>query len=161
MTQLWTDMRHRLPSYSLSKIQRTTPILKIRTLMIVFPVFALVAALSGCSGGGTSGYTTPSVDCANYTPALSISTIAPAIGTSSGGTSIVITGSGFATCETTATVKIGGIVATNIVVESNNTITCTTPAGSGTATVLVTVNNASGGDYVGNSGTSSSTFTYN
>ncbi len=60
----------------------------------------------------------------------------PSSGSTAGGTSITITGTGFAAG---ATVNVGGVACTNVNVVSATSITCTTPAGSaGTASVVVT-----------------------
>ncbi len=70
----------------------------------------------------------------NGTPPL-ITDISPNSSPASGGTSVTITGSGFAAG---ATVKIGGIAATDITVTGTTQITCILPSGSaGNATVLV------------------------
>jgi hypothetical protein len=75
--------------------------------------------------------------------AIAISTTPPVVssassssGTVSGGTSITITGTGFASG---ATVTIGGSSCTSVVVVSSTSITCTTPAGTtGAKDVVVT-----------------------
>jgi hypothetical protein len=68
--------------------------------------------------------------------------IAPASGPASGGTSVRISGSNFATG---ASVTIGGVAATNIVVESAASIAATTSAhAAGAADVVVTVSGRSG-----------------
>jgi hypothetical protein len=65
-----------------------------------------------------------------------VTSISPSIGSTAGGTSVTITGTGF----TGATgVTIGGTAATGVTVVSATTITCTTPARfAGAASVLVT-----------------------
>jgi hypothetical protein len=68
-------------------------------------------------------------------PAPSVSGITPNSGTTAGGTSVTISGSGFVSG---ATVSIGSTTATNIVVVNGSTITATTPAhAAGTMNVVV------------------------
>jgi hypothetical protein len=76
----------------------------------------------------TGGFTYGSTGSA----ALSIS---PSSGPSAGGTQVTITGNGFVSG---ATVTIGGSACTNPVVANATTITCATPAGTGSADVAVT-----------------------
>ena len=72
---------------------------------------------------------------AEAAPAPTISSIAPAIGASAGGTSITITGTGFVAG---VTVSVGGVAATGVTLVSATSITATTPAGApGAATVTV------------------------
>ena len=78
-----------------------------------------------------------------------ISSVSPAIGSSSGGTPVVITGSGF---QAGATVSLGGVGATNVTVVSSAVITATTGAhAAGAVDAAVT----SGG-----TGTLQSAYTY-
>ena len=75
-------------------------------------------------------------EVASNTPAPTVSSISPSSGSTSGGTPVTITGTGFLTG---ATVSIGGTAATNVAVVSANSITATTPAHSaGTVNVVVT-----------------------
>ena len=68
--------------------------------------------------------------------APTVSGVAPPRGPVAGGTQVTITGTGFGTA---ATVTIGGVAATNVVVASATSITATTPAGdAGPAAVAVT-----------------------
>jgi hypothetical protein len=61
--------------------------------------------------------------------------IAPATGLAAGGTNVVITGTNLAG---SAGVTFGGVAATNFVVTSNTTITCTAPAhAAGAVSVVV------------------------
>jgi acid phosphatase len=84
-------------------------------------------------------------------PTPSLSTISPNSGASAGGTSVTITGSGFAAG---ATVMTGGVPATKVNVLSSTSITSTTPAHS-TGSVNVTVTNTNG-----RGGTLSGGYTY-
>jgi IPT/TIG domain len=81
--------------------------------------------------------------------APTITTVAPATGAAAGGTAVTLTGTNF----TGATqVRFGSAAATNVVVASATSITCTTPAGSGAVGVTVV---APGGE-----GYKASAFTY-
>jgi sugar lactone lactonase YvrE len=72
-----------------------------------------------------------------YTTLPTITSISPSSGTTSGGTSVIITGSNFLN---TTSVTIRGIDVTSFTVVSSAQITCITPAGSaGTASLVVTV----------------------
>lgn len=84
------------------------------------------------------------------TPA-SIST-SPSSGSTAGGTSVTITGTGF---ESNATVSIGGNAATGVTVASETSLTATTPAGTAGAKNVVVTNPDSGF-----SGTQTNGFTY-
>jgi hypothetical protein len=83
-------------------------------------------------------------------PAPSVTGISPAAGSTAGGTSVTITGTGF----TGATgVTFGIVMATGVTVVNDTTITCTTPAGSaGAASVIITA--------PGGSNTANTHFTY-
>jgi len=83
--------------------------------------------------------------------APTVSSIAPVSGTTAGGTSVTITGTGFVSGTT---VTLGGAAATAVTVVSATSITATTPAHAAGA-VNVTVTNPDG-----QSGTLNSGFTY-
>ena len=69
-------------------------------------------------------------------PAFTVSSVSPSSGTSSGGTSVKITGTGFLSGST---VTFGGIAGTNVTVPNSSTITATTPSEpAGTVNVGVT-----------------------
>jgi len=94
------------------------------------------------SGSLTNGFT--------YIVAPAVNGLSPNSGPATGGTSVTITGTNFASG---ATVTIGGAAATNIVVVSSTQITATTPAGAaGPVSVTVTVN--------GQTGSLTNSFTY-
>lgn len=83
----------------------------------------VIVFVTGSSGTLTNGY--------SY---VNITTVAPSTGAPAGGTAVTLTGFGF----TGATkVQFGGVDATDFVVVSNTSITCTTPAGTGTVNVIV------------------------
>jgi large repetitive protein len=83
--------------------------------------------------------------------APSLTGVAPALGTRGGGTVLALTGTGFLAG---ATVTIGGAPAVGVVVNSANSITATTPAGTpGNALIVVTNTD-------GQSTTLSGAFTY-
>jgi hypothetical protein len=95
----------------------------------------------GTSGAASVVVTTPyGANPANslftYVPPPSVSSVAPATGSTSGGTSITINGTNF----TGATgVTVGGVAATGLIVVSSTQIKATTPTGTlGTASVVVT-----------------------
>lgn len=68
--------------------------------------------------------------------APTIASINPPTGSTAGGDSVTITGTGF---SSNARVTIGGVAATNVTVTSSTSITATTPAhGAGKADVVVT-----------------------
>src|SRR5262245_4820234 len=108
------------------------------------------AGLSGCSSP-TSPARTP-------TPArVTLASVAPSRGSTGGGTTVTITGSGFAAG---AAVGIGGAPATDVKVASSTSITAVTPSrnGAGSSEVSVTVGSSSaslpsGFTYVAPSGT--------
>ncbi|RJQ07198.1 MAG: hypothetical protein C4558_10105 [Dehalococcoidia bacterium] len=84
-------------------------------------------------------------------PAPTVTAVSPANGPLAGGTVITITGTGFVAG---ATVDLGGVAATGVVVVSATSITATTAAHA-PAAVVVTVKNADG-----QGGTISGAFTY-
>jgi hypothetical protein len=74
-------------------------------------------------------------------PPLTLASISPASGPSTGGTSFAVTGSGFAAGTT---VSIGGVAASACVVASSTTVNCTSPANSaGAKDVVVTLGSSS------------------
>ncbi len=76
-------------------------------------------------------------------PAPTVTSISPTNGTTAGGTSVTITGTGFLTG---ATVSIGGTAATNVNVVGSTSITATTPAhAAGAVNVVVTNTDAQAG----------------
>jgi Domain of unknown function (DUF1929)/IPT/TIG domain/Glyoxal oxidase N-terminus len=76
-------------------------------------------------------------------PAPTVSAISPVSGTTSGGTAVTITGTGFLSG---ATVSLGGTAATGISVVNSTTITATTPAhAAGAVNVVVTNTDAQSG----------------
>ena len=72
--------------------------------------------------------------------AFAVNGISPSSGTTSGGTSVKITGTGFLSG---ATVTFGGVAGTNVTVANSTTITATTPSHTA-ATVNVVVANSNG-----------------
>ena len=84
-------------------------------------------------------------------PPPTVTGVAPASGSTNGGTAVTITGTGFAAG---ATVTIGGNPATGVTVGNSTSITATTPAHAAGA-VGITVTNADG-----QSATSANAFTY-
>jgi hypothetical protein len=84
-------------------------------------------------------------------PAPTVASVSPNSGTTSGGTSVTISGSGFASG---ATVSFGGAAATNVNVASGTSITATTPAHAAGAVDVVVTNTGN------HSGTLTSGYTY-
>lgn len=73
-----------------------------------------------------------------YSAPPKVTSISPVTGPAAGGTNITVTGTGF---RSGATVSIGGVLCTNIVVVSSMSITATTPAGtSGQIAACIVVN---------------------
>jgi len=122
---------------SSSSITATTPAEAAGMVNVV------VTNSNGQSGTLTNGYT--------YTSSPAPTAISPASGTTSGGTSVTISGTNFASG---ATVTFGGTAATSVVVVSSTEITATTPAeAAGAVNVVVTNSN-------GQSGTLTNGYTY-
>jgi hypothetical protein len=81
--------------------------------------------LAGCPGGGDDP----------APPAPVLAAVAPDLGPASGGTAVVLTGTGF---RSGATVTFGGVAATGVTVVSATELHATTPAhGSGAVDVAV------------------------
>ena len=89
---------------------------------------------------GTSAIT--SKDHFKYTPV--VEGVAPATGSVLGGTSVTITGNGFAPGSGTTIFRFGKKKATGVVCESSTSCTMTTPAGAGTVDVTAQVGKAKG-----------------
>src|SRR5437867_2702581 len=107
-------------------------------------VNVVVTNSDGQSGTLTGGYT--------YTnPAPTVSAISPSSGTSSGGTAVTVTGTGFAAG---ATVSLVGTAATNVTVVSSTSLTATTAAHAAGAVDVVVTNSD------GQSGTLTGGYTY-
>jgi hypothetical protein len=107
------------------------------------PVSVVVTNTDGRSGTLNNGY--------SYIPPPTVSGISPNSGTTSGGTSVTITGTGFLSG---ATVNIGGTAATNVVVVNSTSITARTPAHTVGAVNVVVTNTD------GQSGTRTNGYTY-
>ncbi|MCA8978403.1 MAG: FG-GAP repeat protein [Planctomycetes bacterium] len=98
----------------------------------------LLAACSSGSGSGGSGQI-PS------TGAPTIAMVNPTNGLPAGGTLVTITGTGFATNVTGQTiVSFGSTPATDVVVVSDQTVTCVSPAGLVNQTVSIRLQNSRG-----------------
>ena len=107
-------------------------------------VSVVVTNTDGQSGTLTNGYT-----YTNSAPA--VISIAPGSGSTSGGTSVTITGTGFLTG---ATVKLGGTAASSVVVVNSTSITATSSAHAAGAVSVVVTNTD------GQSGTLTNGYTY-
>jgi len=110
-------------------------------------VNVVVTNPGGQSATSTSGYTYATAPA----QAPTVTGVNPTSGPTTGGTSINITGTGFASG---ATVTVGGTLASSVVVSNSTTITAVTPAHTaGTVDVVVTNSD-------GQSGRKTSAFTY-
>ncbi len=94
-------------------------------------------SLQGC---GASTLTDASFTVTVNLPPPTVTSIAPSSGSSSGGTSVMITGTGFAGTAGAGGVKFGTVNATSYTVNSVTSITATAPPGSGMVHVTVTNN---------------------
>jgi hypothetical protein len=119
------------------------------TLTVVTPPGSVGSAVIGVSN--SHGTNTFSGFFAYQGPAPTVASVSPNSGTSLGGTSVTVTGTGF---QTGASVTFGGTAATNVVFVNDTTITATTPARPAGA-VTVSVTNTDG-----QSGSAASAYTY-
>src|SRR6476619_3537391 len=87
----------------------------------VCSLLVLALLLPGCGGGNTP----PKTTAPPANPAPAVTAISPTSGTTSGGTAVTITGTGFLTG---ATVSLGGTAATGVTVVNSTSITATTAA---------------------------------
>jgi hypothetical protein len=85
-------------------------------------------------------------DTSDLTPAdqftyenLSVTSIAPAVGPTTGSTKVTISGTGFSTAGNSTQVSFGPTPATNVACTSSTSCTAVSPAGNGTVDVLVKV----------------------
>jgi large repetitive protein len=109
-------------------------VLSSTALTAVAPaVSAGTVGVTVTTSAGTS-VTTPA-DQFTYVAPPTVTGVTPANGPAAGGTTVTIAGTGFVTG---ATVRVGSLPATGVVVDSATRITATTPAGSGVADVTVT-----------------------
>ncbi|WP_246801360.1 IPT/TIG domain-containing protein [Bradyrhizobium genosp. L] len=83
--------------------------------------------------GGTSA--TSAADQFTYTGPPAVTSVSPGTGPSTGGTSVTITGKGFSGATS---IMFGATGATGFTVNSDTSITATSPAGTGTVDVTVT-----------------------
>jgi hypothetical protein len=105
------------------------------------PVDVIVGTPAGTSNTLTGQYT--------YLPAPSGIAISPASGPLVGGQSVTITGSNFNTAPNSTFVTIGGVAATNVVVNSTTQLTAVTPANAaGPQSVAVTTTDGGTGRLV-------------
>ena len=102
--------------------------------------------------GGQSATSTNGYSYTGGVAAPTVSGVNPTSGPTAGGTSVTISGTGFAAG---ATVTFGGTNATGVVVNNSTTITATTPAHAAGAVDVVVTNST------GQSGTKTNAFTYN
>ncbi|WP_439623756.1 beta strand repeat-containing protein [Gemmata sp.] len=100
-----------------------------------------VADVIVTDSGGASADT--AADDYTYITTPTVTALSPIGGLPAGGTSVTITGTGFAGLAGTAAVKFGAVNAASYVVNSNTSITAVAPAGAA-GTVDVTVTNVVG-----------------
>ncbi len=107
----------------------------------VCSLLLLALFLPGC-GGGLAATPNPLSN-----PAPHVASISPNTGTTSGGTRVTITGTGFLMG---ATVSLGGTPATSVTLASSTSITATTPAhAAGAVNIMVTNTDAQSGSLAG------------
>lgn len=128
-------------------LRMTTPPTGVDPVTLIDNRGEIVGTFRGAPQGGliATGSTLWRIDYAGgdgddvtlaYVPPPTIASVAPATGFTTGGTTITITGSGFAAG---AQVTVGGAPCGSVAVVSTSTVTCTTPSGTeGPATVVVT-----------------------
>jgi len=85
--------------------------------------------------GGTSA--TSAADQFTFVARPTVTSISPTAGPTAGGTTVIITGTGFSAASPTGAVKFGATSAT-YTINSNTQITATSPAGTGTVDATVT-----------------------
>ena len=102
-----------------------------------------------CSAGGT-----PGLMCLDQATSPTVTAISPASGPAAGEAQVTITGTGFDTSPNGTTVAFGPNAATGVACATTTSCTASSPAGTGTVDVIVTV----GG--VSSATTGADTFTY-
>ncbi len=120
------------------------------TVPIVVSTTTTIKAIASASGLNDSAVASGTYTI-NSDPPPTVSSILPASGTTAGGTSVTITGTGFLAG---ASLTFGTTPATNIVVVSSTSITATTPAHAAGAVNVVVTNTDS------QSGTLTNGYTY-
>jgi IPT/TIG domain len=124
-----------VPATSVFPFGNEAGISAITPLHAAGSVDVVVTNPNGATATSTNGFL--------YMPAVTVSTAIPSSGSSLGGTAVSIAGTGF---TTGATVKVGGVAATNVVVVSATSITAVTgPHPSGLADIVVTNPNGMAG----------------
>jgi energy-converting hydrogenase Eha subunit A len=109
---------------------------QVLTSAMTLPSQVLVGFTAAC-GGFNDIHQVQNVTISTGPPpaAPAVTGVSPTSGSSSGGTSVTITGTGFTGASG---VKFGGTAATTFTVNSASSITATSPAGAGTVDVTVT-----------------------
>jgi hypothetical protein len=95
--------------------------------------------------GVQSPNTTADVFTYTAPPGPAVTAISPTSGPATGSTVVSISGSGFSTTAGATTVKFGATAATNVACTTTTNCTATSPAGSGTVDVVVTVGTVQSG----------------
>jgi len=116
-----------------------------QTIQITFTAttpgqFAFGCNVSSCGSGHSNMFGIMTVNQVTN-PAPAITSINPTSGSTTGGTTVTITGTNFLTG---ASVKFGSVFSSNVTVTSSTSITAVTPAASSAGAVAVTVSNPDG-----------------
>ena len=107
------------------------------TITATTPAHAAGAVSVTVTNADTQGSTRANAYTYVTPPAPTVSTVSPSTGSTAGGTSVTITGTGFVSG---ATVKFGGTAATSVVVVSDTQITLKTPAHTAAQVDVVVTN---------------------
>lgn len=87
-------------------------------------------------GGGAAVAGSQGIICINYLVAPTLTAISPSVGPASGGTTVTLTGTSFD--RGISSVKFGATNAASFAYVNSTTATCVSPAGTGTANIIVT-----------------------
>lgn len=88
----------------------------------------------------TAGGTSTPTPTGTFTYGLGVTELSPSRGLPDATETVTVTGYGFSTAAGGTTVMFGTTAATNVVVTSSESLTCTAPAGTAAVNVTVTVN---------------------
>jgi uncharacterized delta-60 repeat protein len=109
---------------------------------LTLPASGQIRARGRTTGGYRNGSSNMIEQVTSYAPPLTVASVTPSVGSITGGTSVTITGTGFTGASA---VTFGGTPAASFTVNSDTSITATTPArAAGTVDVSVTATAGSG-----------------